>query len=477
MSASFERRLTIISAVVIGGGFSAIVLALALFAFSAYIGALNRDMADAVVDVRSVLQQAGGPPSDARVAARMLTAHFFSPQMRISLLDQRRRVEIYRRSAMMPYAVSVMPRNSVIRDYPINSLPARSTLALATLFGLGVQRTTIGNLLLVVRVQEAALTRGVVQLLPTLCFALGCAIGLSILFARVLVLQALRPLNDVTAALERFAAGDLTPRTLPAHAAHQLQDLTRAYNGAIAQMQRAFGERDQAHDAMRQFMADAGHQLRTPLTVVRGFIGVLLRGELRSPADRSDILTTMNGQCVLMGSLIEKLILLDVWEHERGAPPEVVDVSQLVEDVVVPIAEASPARVVELDVKPGAIARIDPIGCSHALTNLVDNALKYAPDSPISVSLSHDEQCVEIVVADRGPGMTDEETRHVFDRFYRGALRRDVPGSGLGLPIARSAIERAAGTLAVESAPGLGARFIIRLPLALDVAVPGGALA
>jgi signal transduction histidine kinase len=472
MSASFERRLTIISAVVIGGGFSAIVIALALFAFSAYVGELNRDTRDAVVDIRSVLQQSGGPPSDARVAGRRLTAHFFSPQLRISLFDQRRRVEIYRRSATMPYAVTVAARNNVTRDYPFNSFPARSTLALATLFGLSAQRIAIGNLLLVVRVQEVALTRGVVQLLPTLCFALGCAIALSILFARVLVLAALRPLNDVTAALERFAAGDLTPRTVPAHAAHQLQDLTRAYNGAIAEMQRAFGERDRAHGAMRQFMADAGHQLRTPLTVVRGFIGVLLRGDLRSPADHSEILTTMNGQCMLMGSLIEKLILLDVWEHERGAPPEAVDVSQLVEDVVMPIAEASPARVVELDVKPGAIARIDPIGCSHALTNLVDNALKYAPESSISVSLEHDERCVQIVVADDGPGMTDEEAQHVFDRFYRGPLRRDVPGSGLGLPIARSAIERALGTLAVESTPGHGARFIIRLPPALDAAVP-----
>ncbi len=372
----------------------------------------------------------------------------------------------------MPYAVTVLTRNDVSRDYPINTFAGRSTLALATLFGLTVQRAAMGNLLLVVRVQEGALTRGVIQLLPTLCFALGCAIALSVLFARILVVQALRPLNDVTAALERFAAGDLTPRTLPAHAAHQLQDLTRAYNGAIAQMQRAFGERDRAHDAMRQFMADAGHQLRTPLTVVRGFIGVLLRGELRSPADRSDILTTMNGQCVLMGSLIEKLILLDVWEHERGTPPEVVDVSRLVEDVVLPIAESSPARIVELDVKPGAIARIDPIGCSHALTNLVDNALKYAPDSPVSVSLSHDEDCVQIVVADGGPGMTDEEAEHIFDRFYRGPLRRDVPGSGLGLPIARSAIERAAGTLAVESAPGRGARFIIRLPPAVIASIP-----
>ncbi len=467
MSASFERRLTIASALIIGGGFFAIVIALALFSFSVYIGTLNRDVRDAMVDVSSVLQESGGPPDDARVAARRLTARFFSPQMRISLFDQHRRVEIYRRSATMPYVFTVTGRNSVARDYQPNTLAARSTMALATLFGFGPQRAAIGPLLVVVRVQEAALQRGVAQLLPILCLALIFAVALSIAFGRLLVAQALRPLNDVTAALERFAAGDLTPRAIPAHAAHQLQDLTRAYNGAIAQMQHAFDERDNAHEAMRQFTSDAGHQLRTPLTVIRGFIGVLLRGDLRNPADRSEILTTMNGQCVLMGSLIEKLILLDVWDHaEQGAPPEVVDVSQLVEDVVLPIAEARPTRSVELNVKPGAMARIDPIGCSHALTNLGDNAMKYAPHSPIEVVLDFDARFIRIVVADHGPGMTEDEAQHIFDRFYRGPLRRDVPGSGLGLNIARSAIERAHGTLVVESAPGRGARFIIQLPTA-----------
>jgi signal transduction histidine kinase len=473
MSASFERRLTIISAVVIGGGFVAIVIAFTLFAFSTYVNTLNHDVLDTIVDVQSVLQGAGGTPSDARVAARRLSAHFFSEQMRISLLDQHRRVEIYRHSATQPYVFSVSGRNDPVQIYPIDTLSARTALALATFFGLSAQRTTVGPLLVVVRVQEMALVRDVAQLLPMLCFALICAVMLGILLGRVLVLQALRPLNDVTAALERFAAGDLTPRSIPAHADHQLQDLTRAYNGAIAQVQHAFAERDEAHDSMRQFMSDAGHQLRTPLTVIRGFIGVLLRGDLRSPADHAGILTTMNAQCMLMGSLIEKLILLDVWQHERGAEPEVVDVSQLVEDVVLPMAEASPARTVELGVRPGAMARIDPIGCSHALTNLVDNAIKYAPESAIEVTLDYDDRFIQISVTDHGAGMTQEESQHIFDRFYRGPLRRDVPGSGLGLPIARSAIERAGGTLVVESRPGEGARFIIRLPFAHVPAMNG----
>ncbi len=137
MSASLERRLTIISAVVIGGGFVAIVIAFTLFAFSTYVSTLNRDVLDTIVDVQSVLQNAGGPPSDARLAARRLSAHFFSEQMRISLLDQHRRVEIYRRSATMPYVFSTSGRNDAVREYPIDSFPARSALALADALRLG----------------------------------------------------------------------------------------------------------------------------------------------------------------------------------------------------------------------------------------------------------------------------------------------------------------------------------------------------
>jgi two-component system OmpR family sensor kinase len=281
-------------------------------------------------------------------------------------------------------------------------------------------------------------------------------------FARLLALQALRPLNDVTRALGRLAEGDLTPRSIPANREHQLRDLTRAYNGAIAQVESAFGERDEAHAAMRQFIADAGHQLRTPLTVVRGVIGILLRGTLHDAADLAPILTSMNRQCVEMGSLIDKLILLDVWAGEQE-PAEVVDLSRLVEDVVTPIAEASPAHNLVI-VQPGALARIDPIGCSYALTNLVDNAIKYAPGSRIGVRLRHEGETIRIDVEDDGHGMSADEMQHVFDRFYRGPLHRAVTGSGLGLPIARSAIERASGTLVVESEPDHGARFTIRLP-------------
>ena len=136
--------------------------------------------------------------------------------------------------------------------------------------------------------------------------------------ARALTRQALRPLDDVTAALQRFASGDLTPQPIAADERHELGTLAAAYNGAIDQMERAFAARDRANASMRQFIADAGHQLRTPLTVVQGFIAILRRGGFESPADRDRILDTMNDQSRIMGSLIDKLILLERWESPEA---------------------------------------------------------------------------------------------------------------------------------------------------------------
>ena len=112
---------------------------------------------------------------------------------------------------------------------------------------------------------------------------------------------------------------------------------------------------------MHQFISDAGHQLKTPLTVIRGFISVLRRGELRNARDYQQILEKMNRQSVVMGEMIEKLILLERWEREDEAGKvSVIDVAQLVEDVVSPLAEAQPGRTMSFEIAPGASAAIDP---------------------------------------------------------------------------------------------------------------------
>ncbi len=349
-------------------------------------------------------------------------------------------------------------------------------MGLATTFGLRPARAHVGAIDVIVKPSDTALAATVASWIPGFLAALALAMTLGIVLARALTLQVLRPLVDVTTALERFASGEVSAQTIAADPRAEFGSLAVAYNAAIAQMERAFGERDRANAAMRQFINDAGHQLRTPLTVVRGFIAILRKGDLRSPEDRDRILDTMNRQSQLMGSLIEKLMLLDSWQDEaRRAASEPIEVAQLVEDVVLPIAEAQPGRRVQLDAASVGLASIDPIDFTYALTNVVDNALKYTRGS-IDVSVRRAGDRIEIAVADEGPGMNANEASHAFDRFYRGP-RRDVDGSGLGLAIARRAIERAGGSLELESAPEKGSRLTIVLPASAQerpaIKVPG----
>jgi two-component system OmpR family sensor kinase len=339
-------------------------------------------------------------------------------------------------------------------------------MGLATVFGLTLARDHVGNIDVIVRANEVVLNKTVMTYLPELLAALIVALAVAFVLARALTRQVLRPLVDVTDALERFAAGDLTPQPIVADARESLGTLAVAYNGAIAQMERAFGERDRANARMRQFVADAGHQLRTPLTVVRGFIAILRKGDLRTPTDRDRILETMNRQSQIMASLIDKLMLLDRWDAtpDNGTPVAAIDVGRLVDDVVTPIADTQPSRTVRIDACAGPLAKIDPSDLTHALTNIVDNALKYTTGA-IDIGVHGDRDRVVIEIDDEGPGMTGDEVAHVFDRFYRGA-RRDVDGSGLGLSIARRALERANGTISVQSDPATGTKFTIVLPAA-----------
>jgi signal transduction histidine kinase len=163
-----------------------------------------------------------------------------------------------------------------------------------------------------------------------------------------------------------------------------------------------------------------------------------------------------------MGSLIDKLILLERWESiEETAPTAAIDVGRLVEDLVTPIADAHPDRSFAMRIAPRVFAAVDPTEFGYVVTNLTDNALKYGKGT-IAVSVGAKDGSALVEVADEGPGIPSTDAQRVFDRFYRGT-QRDVAGSGLGLSIVKRAVERAGGHIDLDTGPN-GSRFIVSLP-------------
>ena len=462
MNTSIGRRLSIVATIEVAVILGALIVALAIFAFSSYVGAIRADLAATYVEVGDEL--GGASTMTAAQAGNVVANRYLRSDAEVIVFDGTSRVAVFRsQRADTPPIVAVRRRGDLSADPHATGPFAQAILGLSTAFGLQPLRAHFGHVDAVVKENDAVMTSAVTRFVVPLFVALLFAIAVAFAIARILTQQMLRPLLDVTAALERFASGDLTPQQIGADPRQEFGRLAVAYNGAIAQMERAFAERERVNASMRQFIADAGHQLRTPLTVIRGFVGILRRGGLRSPEDRDRILETMSNQSQIMGSLIDKLMLLEEWEHVGDAvAAEPIDVGQLVTDVTAPIAEANAGRVLRVDAEPGPLAAIDPGDLTHAVTNLVDNALKYT-EGKINVGVRGENGRVAIEVVDEGPGIDPETAGHVFDRFYRGT-QRDVPGSGLGLAIAKRAIERAGGTLALQTEPGRGSRFTISLP-------------
>jgi two-component system OmpR family sensor kinase len=196
-----------------------------------------------------------------------------------------------------------------------------------------------------------------------------------------------------------------------------------------------------------------------------GFIDVLRRRSNAEPATTARIFEMMLLESRRMRALIDKLISLARLENPLRPEVSPVDVGDVAEQVVTALQALQSKPRIALAAERGVIVSTDENELHEAISNLIDNALKYAPLSPVEVRVRSESGRAVVEVIDRGPGLSSEERERVFDRFYRGENRGDAEGSGLGLAIVKRAVERAGGEVSVESQPGHGARFTIRFPL------------
>jgi signal transduction histidine kinase len=288
--------------------------------------------------------------------------------------------------------------------------------------------------------------------------------------ALVVAASSLDPLLRTTAALNRFGDGDFTPASVSTNDTSEVGDLAKAYNRAVQQITRALDERSHASAEMRQFVADAGHQLRTPLTVVIGYLSSMAA---RSPCEAEPVqLAKMLNQSRRMKTLIDELITLARLEHVAPLQETSFDVNSIARELPQAFSPEDQQRLhVELSSTP-LIIRAAETEFREALVALTDNAVKYGAAGPVTICVGRaDDQC-EIAVRDRGPGFSSEDLASAFDRFYRGAASEGTIGTGLGLAIAAKVVARAGGVIELANEPAGGAVCVIRVPLMLSAPEP-----
>ncbi len=289
------------------------------------------------------------------------------------------------------------------------------------------------------------------------------AIVLSWFIGRVFSREALAPVTEVTSSLQALATGDYTQRRFITVRGDEMATLTEAYNDAAASVAAAMEERRNTEARMRQFVADAGHELRTPLTVIAGYIDVLRRGAIEEPKVAKQILSTMALEKEHMRGLIDRLMRLARMDAETAPQLAQIDVPAFLRDQVDAARRLDEQRAIDYSVDGVQEITADRAELGEAIWNIVENALKYAPGAPIHLRAYRENGSTVLSVRDEGPGMTESERLHAFERFFRGDARGEIPGTGLGLAIAKRAVTRAGGTIAIDSAPGRGTTVFIKL--------------
>jgi signal transduction histidine kinase len=271
-----------------------------------------------------------------------------------------------------------------------------------------------------------------------------------------------RPLRALAATARRVGRGELGARAEVEGSTEQ-REVARSFNAMTERLGRAL-------ESQRAFVANASHQLRTPLT------GLRLRleaagGRTRDPDVRED-LAAAEEETERLADLLRDLLLL-----AREETPATADAAAPVAEIASAARERweGPAEAdgheLELEGERSLAVRASAADLAAILDNLIENALRYSqPGTPVRVEWSADGEDGALAVLDRGPGVGAEERESVFERFYRGEAGRGVPGTGLGLPIVAALARRWGGSATLAERPGGGTRAEVRLPLAAAAA-------
>jgi two-component system heavy metal sensor histidine kinase CusS len=287
---------------------------------------------------------------------------------------------------------------------------------------------------------------------------LGCGIFASAIIAITVTRRGLRPLNDMTGSLRRVGPNRLHERVPPAEWPRELQPVAIAFDDMLDRLEDSFTR-------LSQFSADLAHELRTPLANIRGEAEVALT-RLRSPNEYAAVLESSVTECERLSAVIDNLLFLARAEAAESRVNCVQFEGRAAIERIAAYNEAiAEERHLQIICAGKGEVYADPVLFGRAVSNLVDNAVRFTPDGGrIEISLRTTLEHAEIAVEDTGCGIAAEHISRVLDRFYRVDASRSSEGTGLGLALVKSIADLHGGTVAVSSEVGRGTRVTLRFP-------------
>jgi two-component system OmpR family sensor kinase len=280
----------------------------------------------------------------------------------------------------------------------------------------------------------------------------------------------IRPLKRMTATATQIAGGDLTVRVPESAPGTESGELAVALNTMLGTLTEALDERAASEARLRRFVADASHELRTPVTTIRGYAELYRHGGLTDPASLDDAMRRTEQEAARIGRLVEDMLSLAKLDEQRPLAVRPVDLTALARDAAADARASSPDRPIEVDVETTPIVVDgDEDRLRQVIANVVGNALVHTdPEVPVTIRVARDGAMATFSVDDRGQGMTADVAERVTERFFRAdpSRSRHRGGTGLGLSIVDATVSAHGGAVAIDSEPGRGTTVCLTMPLA-----------
>ena len=296
---------------------------------------------------------------------------------------------------------------------------------------------------------------------------IGVAFLLSVVGAYLLARAALSPVGAIAKAARRIAGGDLSQRLPVARPKDEIGDLALTFNGMLSRLEVTLAHLEEALDRQRRIAADASHELRTPLTSIHSNAQLLEEWGIKDEKIGPESVAAIKRESERMQGLIEGLLELTRGDEGAKLHPEHNDLVAVADEAAEAGRTVANGKVViERSVPEGAVyAVFDRERLRQAISILLDNAVKYTPQGGrVAMRVAEVGDTVMVEVSDTGIGISEDHLPHVFERFYRADEARTTEGSGLGLAIAQQLVEDHGGSIRVQSIPGEGSTFTIRVP-------------